>query len=284
MKKRFKRRSSLSLFASKAKRRTQVQNNESVSPNSTEAHPLWTHQACIQELTSQEHSVQLTSIIQTPSLPCCVPDPLSPQSFQHHDKVLDTPADQCMQALTSPKHSLQPTSTMQTPPLPRYVPVPWSSASHSGKILNTPADQSIPNKVMTNAPQKTARIKKIGMKQLFGHSPDSKETCLQEIEGLLPAMEGGFMHDFVILCRMIALGKLPTDNISLLLCLERAKYQSCSSTTTMKYDKRTLRFWKVFYRICHGKALRLMSGPEKYGNHSWTKWGKGLSQSRSWHC
>ncbi len=119
------------------------------------------------------------------------------------------------------------------------------------------------------APKKKHKRIKGKTKLPFSHtSYDLFEKELHDIVPMLvPVLDrGGILVDFVVLCQQLASQKLPTSNIALLLCLERAKYQACQSTSRMHYRQSTLKFWKVLYRLFHGKALRLLSGPKNTGS------------------
>lgn len=72
--------------------------------------------------------------------------------------------------------------------------------------------------------------------------------------------QAGISSDFCNLLRLIHLDKLPLTNISLLLFLDVVRWYSLENTTNMQYSIDCLKFWKVMYRLFHGKALRFMGG------------------------
>ena len=77
--------------------------------------------------------------------------------------------------------------------------------------------------------------------------------------------EQKLLFDFVVLLKVISNGRLPCNNIAFLLLLERARFANLSTSTAMYYWPETLKFWKVVYKILHGKAIRLFSGMKNIG-------------------
>ncbi|XP_076094128.1 uncharacterized protein LOC143064860 [Mytilus galloprovincialis] len=73
------------------------------------------------------------------------------------------------------------------------------------------------------------------------------------------------MHDFCQLIRLIAEDKFPLHNISFRLLLEVVRWYSVDNTSKMFYSESTLKFWKVMYRLFHGKVLRFMAGIKSVG-------------------
>lgn len=63
----------------------------------------------------------------------------------------------------------------------------------------------------------------------------------------------------------IASGKFPIHNIAFRLLLDIAKWYSLDNTTQMQYSSESMKFWKVVYRLFHGKALRFLSGEKSIG-------------------
>ena len=73
------------------------------------------------------------------------------------------------------------------------------------------------------------------------------------------------MKDFLTLMQVIADGRLVVKNIPLILCLERENYCKCTTTTLMRFHKKSKAFCRVGYRTWHGKGLLLMSGSKDRG-------------------
>lgn len=80
-----------------------------------------------------------------------------------------------------------------------------------------------------------------------------EEACaieFRELSGTLTNVLNtkGHLADFMDLVRGLCDGSMPIENISFLLCLERARYSRLETTTGMNYSNKTIQFWKVVYR------------------------------------
>ena len=64
---------------------------------------------------------------------------------------------------------------------------------------------------------------------------------------------------------VLSTGQLEAENLPLILCLERAKFCKCTTSTLMRFHEKSKVFWRVGYRTWHGKGLFLMSGSKKCG-------------------
>ena len=73
------------------------------------------------------------------------------------------------------------------------------------------------------------------------------------------------LKDYMTLIQSLSDGNLSPTNISFLLCLERAKWQSLKTTTQMRFRDVTKKFWLVVYRLLKGKGIRFFSGPKNWG-------------------
>ena len=73
------------------------------------------------------------------------------------------------------------------------------------------------------------------------------------------------LKDYMTLIQSLADGNLSPTNISFLLCLERAKWQSLKTTTQMQFRDVTKKFWLVVYRLLKGKGIRFFSCPKNWG-------------------
>ena len=66
---------------------------------------------------------------------------------------------------------------------------------------------------------------------------------------------------------MLALASFPMDNIAFLLFLDVVKWHNSESTTLMRYECSAInKFWRIGYKMFHGKWLRFMSGPKNKGD------------------
>ena len=70
----------------------------------------------------------------------------------------------------------------------------------------------------------------------------------------------GLLDDFLCLMRLISNGRFPTKNIAFLLLMDVARWYDCTSTKQMFYRDQTTLFWKIGYKLFHGKFLRFMGG------------------------
>jgi hypothetical protein len=66
---------------------------------------------------------------------------------------------------------------------------------------------------------------------------------------------------------MLALASFPMHNIAVLLFLDVVKWHNSESTTLMRYECPAVnKFWRIGYKMFHGKWLRFMSGPKNKGD------------------
>ena len=65
----------------------------------------------------------------------------------------------------------------------------------------------------------------------------------------------GNLHEFVLLIEQLSTGKLPSNNIVLLLLLDRVRFQKHGNTVGMHYRKVSKLFWSIVYRLCKGVGL-----------------------------
>ena len=63
---------------------------------------------------------------------------------------------------------------------------------------------------------------------------------------------------------VLSTGQLEAENLPLILCLERAKFCKCTTSTLGRFHEKSKAFWRVGYRTWHGKGLLLMSGSKNH--------------------
>jgi len=141
------------------------------------------------------------------------------------------------------------------------------AAENTDGILLTPETKNRPTEIrstqLKRAPKKTCQKRKsIGKRKLF--IPSSSEKVTEEIIEIIPGVlsklgRRGLLTDFCNLLRLIHEDKFPLNNISFLLLLEVVRWYSLTNTSQMFYSSETMKFWKVLFRLFHGKALRFMS-------------------------
>ncbi|CAH1779698.1 unnamed protein product [Owenia fusiformis] len=122
-----------------------------------------------------------------------------------------------------------------------------------------------------NAPNKKRHVKK-PKKTLFQSSADTQyERDLKRAQKLVPDVVSNlrlnkFCPEFLMLLDLLANNRLPMDNICWLLFLDVVRWFSLENTSRMTYSIKTLTFWKIGYRLFHGKFIRFMSGPKSCGS------------------
>ena len=75
---------------------------------------------------------------------------------------------------------------------------------------------------------------------------------------------------------LLASHKFPLDNIAFLLFLDVVKLFDCDTSVTMRYDPGVKKFWRIGYKIFHGKWLRFMSGPKNKGDIEKSSTNRGM--------
>ena len=129
---------------------------------------------------------------------------------------------------------------------------------------------------LENAPRKNAR-KDRKSRKLF--TPSEDENITENMLDILPSVlnklnAAGHRADFCLLLRTINSDRFPLHNIALRLLFDVARWYSLDSTTQMTYSNDSLKFWKVVYKLFHGKVLRFLSGTKSVGQVD----DKGMTQ------
>ena len=160
--------------------------------------------------------------------------------------------------------------------------------SCKGGQTSTPAQQTALRHTLDRAPKKAKCSRpshKRVVKSLFTEEPGKNNITAQHIKNLedhplhFAIQEGiklipslfeclhahALLNDFLTLMRLIAGGKFPVDDIAFLLLLEVARWFGNSHTSQMHYSEETKLFWKIGYKLFHGKFFRFMSGCENKG-------------------
>ena len=100
---------------------------------------------------------------------------------------------------------------------------------------------------------------------------DAVEAEISQLYETIPTVieklkQYGQLDLYIKWCNLVAANKFPLDNICYLLFLDVVQWFSSSQTSQMRYfQEETLNFWKVGYRLFHGKFLRFMGGPRNSG-------------------
>ena len=88
---------------------------------------------------------------------------------------------------------------------------------------------------------------------------------------LTKLLKVGFLLDFCNFLRLIKADKFPLHKISVLLLFEGVHWYSLGNSSQMIYSDECMKFWKVFDRLFHEKALRFMmalSPPDRLSKKS----------------
>ena len=117
-------------------------------------------------------------------------------------------------------------------------------------------------------PKKRTKRKRKSKRKLFPNSvgEDIKREMLEVLPVVLNKLQhAGPLMDFCKFLRLVQKGVFPLHNISMLLFFEVVRWYDLDNTSQMEYSPECLKFWKVFYRMFHGKALRFMAGVKSTG-------------------
>ena len=106
-----------------------------------------------------------------------------------------------------------------------------------------------------------------------GNAQTFFDRCMSELKDdalLMPLVNVLYakncLGDFLLLVKQMAARTLPVMNIAFLLCLERARWQSLTSTAGMRFQDVTKKFWCVVCHLLKGKAIRFFSGSKNWGH------------------
>ncbi|MEW8542406.1 MAG: YqaJ viral recombinase family protein, partial [Candidatus Thiodiazotropha sp.] len=80
---------------------------------------------------------------------------------------------------------------------------------------------------------------------------------------------------------LLASHKFPLDNIAFLLFLDVVRWFDCDTSVTMRYEPVVKKFWRIGYKLFHGKWLRFMSGPKNKGEIVKSSTKRGLFDPRN---
>jgi hypothetical protein len=77
--------------------------------------------------------------------------------------------------------------------------------------------------------------------------------------------KSGHLKPWMDFHRMVSNGKFPFDNIAFQLFMDVCRFYACDNTSEMTYSDAVKRFWRIGFRLFHGKWLKFMSGPKHLG-------------------
>ena len=76
--------------------------------------------------------------------------------------------------------------------------------------------------------------------------------------------------------QMVNDGSFPFENIAFLLFMDVCRVLSCKNTSRIRYSNKVKHFWRIGYRLFHGKWLKFMSGPNITGTLTTGQSDKGI--------
>ena len=87
----------------------------------------------------------------------------------------------------------------------------------------------------------------------------------EKVTHLLPGFfqklhSANLCYDFCNFINLVCNNKFPLTNIALLLFLDAVRWYGLPITSMMTYKEDTMKFWRVVYRLFHGKVFRFMFG------------------------
>jgi hypothetical protein len=96
-------------------------------------------------------------------------------------------------------------------------------------------------------------------------------TDIETLTNLLPSVvetlkRKGKLETWIQFNKLLSTDSFPLDNIAFLLVLDVIKWFDSGNTTSMRYEDPVVnKFWRIGYKMFHGKWLRFMSGPKSRG-------------------
>ena len=118
----------------------------------------------------------------------------------------------------------------------------------------------------------TSEFEEISDEESIPDAKKFKEECIEELinyESVSKLVDklhkSNNLNDYMNLIRHLCSGSIGMDNIVFLLMLERAKFQTCSNTISMRYRRVTKLFWSIVYRLCKSSGLKFFSGEKNWG-------------------
>ena len=90
-----------------------------------------------------------------------------------------------------------------------------------------------------------------------------KQQILPKVLNLL--FECGKLNSYMKFNKLIHEEKVSINNFCFLLFNDLVEWFSCTNTSHMTYQKKTIQFCRLGYRLFHGKFIRFMSGLRNFG-------------------
>ena len=95
---------------------------------------------------------------------------------------------------------------------------------------------------------------------------DNEQSLFDCIPDVLDEMKKcGHVDTWVKLNKMLANKEFPLNNIAFLLFMDVCKFMSLENSCSMRYSDKVKQFWRIGFKLFHGKWLRFMGGPKHTG-------------------
>ena len=106
---------------------------------------------------------------------------------------------------------------------------------------------------------KRAKFRRRKRKILFQNKSDDMEI----IQSLMPEVVKNFGEhklkvEFIAFLKLVAVDRIPMDNIALLLLFDVVRWYSLGNTKTMTYPETTKLFWGICMKLFHGSFLNFI--------------------------
>ena len=75
---------------------------------------------------------------------------------------------------------------------------------------------------------------------------------------------------------MVNDGSFPFENRAFFLFMDVCRFLSCKNTSRIGYSDKVKHFWRIGYRLFHGKWLKFMRGPKFTGTLTTGQSHKGI--------
>ena len=121
--------------------------------------------------------------------------------------------------------------------------------------------------IVTNSQTQTVPTSCIDLSDLNENDRDIYTTILQMIPSVIDNFKkAGLLTQYIKFCNLVSSGNFNLRQISHLLFLDVVEFMSAGKGQAMRYNfPETLKFWRVGYKLFHGRFIRFMGGPKYAG-------------------
>lgn len=133
-------------------------------------------------------------------------------------------------------------------------------------ILNLSLDLE----VHSLSPKKVKSSLDRGIKYLKNEADNAdhdSQILIEAIPAILDEMKSiGHREASISFNKMLANKQFPLDNIAFLLFMDVCMFLSMENSSSMRYSNKVKQFWRIGFKLFHGKWLRFMGGPKHLGH------------------